>query len=287
MVVLFERVALVGVGLIGGSLALAARAAGLIGQVTGVGRGEPNLALAKERGIVDRTTRDLADVGPVDLVVLAMPVRSTERIARALLPHLRPGTVVTDVGSVKAPIVEVMEALLPADRPFVGAHPIAGTEHSGAAAADPNLFRGARCVLTPTAHTDRGALALVDALWRGVGAQVEQMTPVRHDQTLAWTSHLVHTIAYTLARAIEARDPELLAYAGPSLRDATRVAASSPEMWRDILLTNAGPVGDVMQEFMGQLERLREMIVACDEAELERFLRAGQTARKRLEGSKR
>lgn len=287
MVVLFERVAIVGVGLIGGSLALAARAAGLIGSVVGVGRGEANLAVARKRGICDRTTRDLADIGPVDLVVLAMPVRSTEAIARALLPHLRPGTVVTDVGSVKAPVVEAMEAVLPPDRPFVGAHPIAGTEHSGAAAADPNLFHGARCVLTPTTHTDHGALALVDALWRGVGAQVEQMTPARHDQTLAWTSHLVHVIAYTLARAIEARDPGLFEFAGPSLRDATRVAASAPEMWRDILLTNAGPVGDVLEEFQAALNQMGAALAACDEGELERLLRAGQAARKQLEDRKR
>lgn len=284
---LFERVAIVGVGLIGGSLALAGRQAGLIGQVIGVGRSEENLAVARQRGIVDRSTRDVADIGPVDLVVLAMPLRSTETVARALLPHLRPGTVVTDVGSVKGPVVAAMEALLPPDRPFVGAHPIAGTEHSGAAAADAGLFRGSRCVLTPTPRTDERALARVEELWRGTGARVERMAPARHDQTLAWTSHLVHAIAYSLALAIEKRDPELFAFAGPSLRDATRVAASSPEMWRDILLENSGAVGDVIREFADGLERFREAVAGCDEAELESLLRAGRAARKRLEAMQR
>ena len=125
---LFERAAIAGVGLIGGSLALAARAAGLIGEVVGLGRSEANLATAVRRGILDRVARDGAALGPVDLVVLAVPVRSTAGVAAALLPHLRPGTVVTDVGSVKGEVVEAMEALLPADRPFVGAHPIAGSE---------------------------------------------------------------------------------------------------------------------------------------------------------------
>jgi prephenate dehydrogenase len=141
---LFERVAVAGVGLIGGSLALAAREQGLVGEVVGFGRGAENLETARRRGITDRTTSDPAAVGPVDLLVLAVPVGMTEPVARALLPHLQPGTVVTDVGSVKGAIVEQLEALLPADRPFVGAHPIAGSERQGAGAADAALFRGAR-----------------------------------------------------------------------------------------------------------------------------------------------
>lgn len=283
MPLLFERVAIIGVGLIGGSLALAARAAGLIGHVTGVGRSEANLAVASERGIVDRATRDPADLGPVDLVVLAVPVPTVVPLARQLAPGLATGTILTDVASVKAPIVEALEATLPADRPFVGCHPIAGTERSGAAAADPDLFRGSRCVLTPTAKTDPQAVARLEELWRGVGADVRRMSPTSHDQALAWTSHLVHTIAYTVARAIAARDPELLALAGPSLRDMTRVAASAPEQWREILLANADPLSDVMREFVAALETLRETIATRDEAGLFALLQAGQAARKRLE----
>jgi prephenate dehydrogenase len=280
---LFERAAIVGVGLIGGSLALAARAAGLIGETVGVGRSEANLAVARARGIVDRSTRDVAAIGRVDLVVLAVPVRSTAATAAALLPHLAPGTVVSDVGSVKGEVVEQLEALLPADRPFVGAHPIAGSERAGAAAADAALFRGARCVLTPTPRTDPGALGRVRALWEGVGARVEEMTPRAHDQALAWTSHLVHVLAYALVRAIAGDDPALLAAAGPSLRDATRIAASPAELWRDIFLANADAVLATIDGFGAELAALRAAIAAGDAAALETLLAAAVEAKTRSE----
>lgn len=282
---LFERAAIVGVGLIGGSLALAARAAGLIGEAVGVGRSESNLQAALARGIVDRATQDLAAIGPVDLVVLAVPVRSTATVAAALLPHLAPGTVVTDVGSVKGAVVDAVEALLPADRPFVGSHPIAGSERSGALAADPALFRGARCVLTPTPRTDPAALGRVRALWAGVGARVEEMTPAAHDRALAWTSHVVHALAYALVRAIERADPALLARGGPSLRDATRVAASPAELWRDIFLANADAVIDALGQYAAELDRLRAAIAAGDAEPLQALLDAAVAAKRRSEGA--
>ncbi len=271
--------------MIGGSLALAARAAGLIGQVTGIGRTEANLATAAARGIVDRTSRDLAAIGPADLVVVAVPVRSIAAVTRALLPHLQAGTVVTDVASVKGPVVEALEALLPPSLPFVGAHPIAGTELSGAAAANPELFRGARCVVTPTSRTDPDALTRIEALWRGVGMTVERMSPEEHDRALAWTSHLIHVLAYALAGALDAADPNLVRYAGPSLRGATRVAASSPEAWLDILLANATAVGAATEAFVRAVERVRAAISSGDEPALAALLRAGHSARRRLEGS--
>ncbi len=282
---LFERAAVVGVGLIGGSLALAARAAGLIGDVTGIGRGQTNLDTALRRGIVDRATRDPAAVGPVDLVVVAVPVRSTAAVVRGLLPYLRPGTVVTDVGSVKESVVREVEAVLPEDRPFVGGHPIAGNELAGAAAADATLFRGARCVLTPTARTMPHALERVEALWRGVGAVVERMSPADHDRALAWTSHLVHVLAYALAHAIDEADGALFHLAGPSLRDVTRVAASAPELWRDIFFANAGAVDDAIGAFAVELERFRAAIQVGDEEALLRLLQAARAARARLEAT--
>jgi prephenate dehydrogenase len=185
--VLFERVAVVGVGLIGGSLALAARAAGLVGHVTGVGRGAANLATARQRGIVDHAINRVEDIGPVDLVVLAAPVRTIPALARQLAPHLSTGTVVTDVGSVKGSIVDELEKVLPPGCPFVGAHPIAGSERSGAEVADAELFRGAPCVLTPTSRTDAAALERIESLWQSVGARVLRMSPAEHDRALAWT----------------------------------------------------------------------------------------------------
>ena len=275
----FERAAIVGVGLIGGSLALAARAAGLIGEVVGLGRSAANLDVARQRGIIDHAVQDPAAIGPVDLVVLAVPVRSTARMAAALLPHLRPGTVVTDVGSVKGEVVAQCEAALPADRPFVGGHPIAGSERAGAAAADAGLFRGAPCVLTPTARTDATALVAVRALWEGVGARVSEMTPAAHDRALAWVSHLPHVVAYALVGALAGADGQLAALAGGSWRDATRVAASPAELWRDIFLANREAVLAATDAFGAEVARLRAALAAGDEPALLALLERAVAAR--------
>jgi len=275
----FERAAIVGVGLIGGSLALAARAAGLIGEVFGLGRSAANLDVARQRGIIDHAVQDPAAIGPVDLVVLAVPVRSTARMAAALLPHLRPGTVVTDVGSVKGEVVAQCEAALPADRPFVGGHPIAGSERAGAAAADAGLFRGAPCVLTPTARTDATALAAVRALWEGGGARVSEMTPAAHDRALAWVSHLPHVVAYALVGALAGADGQLAALAGGSWRDATRVAASPAELWRDIFLANREAVLAATDAFGAEVARLRAALAAGDEPALLALLERAVAAR--------
>jgi prephenate dehydrogenase len=280
---LFERVAVAGVGLIGGSLALAARDRGLIGEVIGFGRGAANLETARRRGIADRTTSDPAAIGPVDLLVLAVPVGTTEAVARAILPHLQPGTVVTDVGSVKGIIVEQLESLLPADRPFVGAHPIAGSERSGAEAADASLFRGARCVLTPTPKTQTAALDRIEVLWRGVGARIERMSPADHDRALAWTSHLVHALSFVLADRVAASDRRNLRFAGPSLREATRVAGSSPELWCDIFQANSRAVTDAIDQFTDRLEELRQAIARGDTAAMRALLESGRAARLALE----
>jgi prephenate dehydrogenase len=279
----FERVAIAGVGLIGGSLALAARAAGLIGEVIGLGRSQANLDTAVRRGMIDRVARDGSELGRVDLVVLAVPVRSTGPVAAALLPHLAPGTVLTDVGSVKGEVVDAMEALLPADRPFVGGHPIAGGERAGAQAADAALFRGARCILTPTARTDRTALRRVRALWEGVGARVEELSPAAHDRALAWTSHAVHALAYALVRALDRSEPSLLAQPAPSLKEMTRIAASPAELWRDIFLANAAAVNDALAAVSGEIERVRAAIAAGDAAQLEALLAAAVEAKRRGE----
>lgn len=284
---LFERVGIIGVGLIGGSLALAARRAGLVREIVGAGRTAANLQTALDRGIVDRVVTDFAALGPLDLVVLAMPVGATERVAQALMPHLQRGAVVTDVGSVKAPVVAALEATCLPDVAVVGAHPIAGGDESGAAAAAADLFDGARCIVTPTARTDAQALANVEELWRAVGAVVERMDPAAHDHALAWTSHVVHVIAYALAGAVGGDGEELLRCAGPSFREATRVARSSPELWVDILLTNGREVAEVTAAFGGELERFREAVLKADKAALLALLERGYQARQALERSRR
>jgi prephenate dehydrogenase len=176
-------------------------------------------------------------------------------------------------------VVAALEAVLPADRPFVGAHPIAGSERGGAAAATADLFRGAPCILTPTARTPRAALARVRALWEGVGARVDEMTPEAHDRALAFVSHLPHVVAYALVRALG--DPALTAVAGGSWRDATRVAESRAELWGDILLANAAAVVAATDAFAAEVARLRSAVVAGDAAVLTVLLEEATSAKQR------
>ena len=203
MPVLFERVLIAGVGLIGGSLGLAAKTRGLVREAVGFGRTEANLKIALDRGLIDRYTFDPAEAARgTDLVLLAVPVEATGPVVRSFLPHLPAGCIVTDAGSVKKPIVDTLDALLPPTIHGVAAHPIAGTEHAGAGAAFETLFDGSLCVLTPTAATARDALARVRALWEGVGMRVEEMDAAVHDRLLAQVSHLPHLIAFSVMNGL-------------------------------------------------------------------------------------
>ncbi len=203
MPVIFERVLIAGVGLIGGSLGLAAKTRGLVREAVGFGRTEANLKIALERGLIDRYTFDPAEAAHgTDLVLLAVPVEATGPVVRSFLPHLPAGCIVTDAGSVKKPVVDTLDALLPPTMHGVAAHPIAGTEHAGAGAAFETLFDGSLCVLTPTDATDREALARVRALWEGVGMRVEEMDAAVHDRLLAQVSHLPHLIAFSVMNGL-------------------------------------------------------------------------------------
>jgi len=265
---LFERVTIAGVGLIGGSLALAAREAGLVGEVVGLARRPETLAEALRRGLVDRASSDPAEAAQgADLLLLAVPVRAIASVGRQCLPSLAPGAVVSDAGSVKGAVVRELDALVsPAGRRFVGAHPIAGTEEQGPGAADATLFRGRLCILTPSAQTDVAAADRVQALWEGVGMRVERMSPEQHDDVLAAVSHLPHVLAFALMNALATANIDFARYGGGSLRDATRVASSSVEMWRDILLVNGAAVEQALARFTGEVERLRDAIRQGDEA---------------------
>jgi prephenate dehydrogenase len=286
MTPLFERLTVAGVGLIGGSLARAVRDARLAGEVVGLGRSEANLAVARERGLVDRATRDPAEAAAgADAIVLAAPVGTSVALAEALRPHARRGALLTDVGSVKAGVVAALEDRWAGVGPVVGAHPIAGSEASGAVAARPDLFRGRTCIVTPTGSTDRGALDRVRALWEGVGARVEEMPPAVHDDLLARVSHLPHVVAYALVAAtaagrIAGRDP--LHYAGTGFRDATRIAASPAELWRDIALANAPALETALAEFRAALDRLTRLVAARDGVGLLDALEAAGRERRRL-----
>ena len=285
---LVDRMTIAGVGLIGGSLAAAAREAGLVGEILGFGRSTANLAIAKERGLVDRVVSDDAAAADVDLVVLAAPVRTCAVLAERFRRHARPTTIVTDVGSVKATLVAELERVWTAPGRVVGAHPIAGSEAAGAGAARADLFRDRLCIVTPTQRTDADALRLVRALWEGLGARVEEMTAETHDAILARVSHLPHVLAYALVRAVSGRSTDgrrLLDYAGTGFLDATRIAASPAEIWRDIALANRPALTTALQELRRALDELVVLIEAEDAIGLEAVLGAAADTRRAL-GSK-
>ena len=241
----FKQVAIIGVGLIGGSLGMILRRQKLADSVVGIGRRVENLKTAVEVGAIDRYVSDPREgVADADFVVLATPVDTYERHLQEWAGCLKPDTIVSDVGSVKGELVTRAEALLPSGVKFVGAHPIAGKEKTGVAAGSETLFSGARCILTPTAHTDPEALKIVRTIWELAGSIVLEMDPFLHDKILGAVSHLPHAAAFALMTALaDVRDhgvPELdlAGHSGGGLRDTTRIAASSPEMWRDIFLWN-------------------------------------------------
>lgn len=247
------RLAVIGVGLIGGSLALALKQAGVVGEVVGCGRGKPNLEKALELGVIDRYSRNPVDaVKDADVVFLATPVKTLAAVTQQLLPGLKAGAVITDGGSVKGEIINQLEPLLPEGVAFVPGHPIAGTEKSGAEAAFPTLYKGKRCILTPTATTSANALALVRKMWEATGCEVVSMDAEKHDRILAAISHLPHMVAYSLVNAVGSYDhyeENILEYSAGGFRDFTRIASSDPTMWRDIAETNRDALIEMMEQF--------------------------------------
>lgn len=279
----FRHASILGVGLLGGSLGLALRRRGLAQRVTGFVRRAETAAEVLAVGAVDDATTDLpAAVRGADLVVLCTPVAQIGELARALAPHLAPGAIVTDVGSVKAAIIAAAESPLhAAGAHFVGGHPMAGGEKTGVAAARADLFEGAVCIVTPTPQTDPAAAEIVRGLWRGCGARVVDLDAGTHDALVARTSHLPHLLAFALARYV--LDP-----AAPGLqrelcatgfRDTTRIAAGSPPMWRDILLGNRAHVLAALDGLGAQLAELRAAVAAGDAAAVEGFLTEASTRR--------
>lgn len=261
---LFDKMSILGVGLIGGSLGLKCRTEGLVGEVVGVGRGLKNLQDALSIGAIDGYTHDPGEgVEGADLVVLATPVGAFGSMIERIAPNLKRGAVVTDVGSVKGAVVELLESRMPPGVFFVGGHPIAGKEDAGAAYSDPELFKGARCVLTPSAKTDETALEIVKHLWEKVGMRVTVMDPYRHDAVLAATSHLPQITASTLVNAFEELSsglPEALDYFGSGFRDTTRVASSPSEMWRDICLYNKDEILNAVRVLQIKLKEMESLI---------------------------
>lgn len=280
---MIDKLAIIGVGLIGGSLARALRATGWVREIVGYGRSIGNIAEAVRLGVIDyAATNPMEAVRDADVVVIAVPVGSIGPVLERIVPALTDRTVITDVGSVKAPIVAAARAALGTRFPaFVPGHPIAGTERSGAAAADPDLFRGARVVLTPEPDTAAAALERVRALWLAAGATVVTLAATTHDRVLAVGSHLPHVLAYTLMDMIVRLDEHraIVECAGGSLRDGTRVAASDPALWRDIFLTNRADLAALVRAYQNDLGAFADAIEHGDEDWLMETLARAQRAR--------
>ena len=279
---MIKTLAVIGVGLIGGSFSRALKAAGAVQRVIGFDLDSKNLAEALQLGVVDEIAADYASaVSSADLVFLAVPVRAMTAAVAACAPYLSAGCVVTDGGSVKEELVIACEALMPHGCSFVGGHPIAGTEYSGAKASFATLFQGRRCILTPTGRTDQQALELVQRLWEAAGSRVECMEPLTHDRVFAAVSHLPHMVAYALVHAVDRSAEEeenILAFSAGGFRDFTRIASSHPSMWRDIALMNRLPLLAVLERYQQEFAVLKEKVAAGDGAWLENYF----TTSKRL-----
>ncbi|WP_180977436.1 prephenate dehydrogenase [Janthinobacterium sp. ROICE36] len=278
-----KKIVIFGVGLIGGSFARALKHAGAVGTVIGMGRSSASLSRARELGIIDEIGGDLSDaLLGADLVLLAAPVAQTGAILASIAPHLQPGTIVTDAGSTKSDVVAAARSVLGGKLgQFVPGHPIAGRETNGPDAAIIDLYQGKKVVLTPLAENSAVDVERVAAAWRACGAIVHTLTPEEHDKVFAAVSHLPHLLAFALVDDI-ARKPHaglLFQYAASGFRDFTRIAGSSPEMWRDISLANQPALLQELDAYLAQLTTLRAHLAANDGAAIEGVYANAQHAR--------
>lgn len=279
---LLHKLVIIGVGLIGGSFALALRQAGMIKQIVGIGRSPGNMQRARERGIIDEIARDFPSaLKDADLVLLAMPVGQTSHIMAQIAPYLESGTIVSDVGSTKQDVILAARTHLAKHLTnFVPSHPIAGTEFSGADAADKRLFHDKHLIITPLEENSEQSINLVATLWQYCGANITCMPADEHDRILAAISHLPHVLAFTLMNHVrenvEDQPETLLRFAGSSFRDCTRIASSSPEMWRDICLANQETLLKQLDAYQSKLTVLRTLLANRDGAALEKTFKAAR-----------
>jgi prephenate dehydrogenase len=274
---LFDKVAIIGVGLIGGSIGLGIKKRRLARQVIGISRHKKTINLAIRRRAIDQGFLNVSAISEADLVILATPVNSIIQIGARIGSLIRPGALVTDTGSTKKLIVRKLENMLPN---FVGAHPLSGSEKQGIINAEADLFCSSLCILTPTPKTSKAALGKIRRFWIELGARVVYLSPARHDKLISYVSHLPHIAAFCLIQSVPHNS---LYLASSGLKDTTRIAASSDVLWKDILLTNSESVLNALKKFSSSLSRIKSAIIQKDTKALERILRQARLKRKEIE----
>jgi prephenate dehydrogenase len=279
----FNKVSIIGVGLLGASFALALRENGLCKTIYGYGRREDNLKRAKEKGIVDNYSLNAARACEgSDLILLATPVGVFKDVIKTVRTFLKKGAIVTDVGSVKGGLVYEIEELMPEGVYYIGSHPIAGSDKSGIDDARADLFNNAKCIITPTEKSNSTVKKTIVSLWESLGAKAEIMEPYKHDEIYAAVSHLTHVIAYALVNTLGDINSGYIEYAGQGFKDTTRIALSSPEMWRDISIFNKDNLIKLLVVFRENLDKMEKLLEMSDARGIEEEFVKAQGLRKKI-----
>lgn len=273
---IYNRVALIGLGLIAGSMSLAMRRAGVAGEITGFARSEATRDIARDIGLVDRVCDSAAEaVEGADLVVLAVPVGVMGAVMEEIAPALKSGAVVTDVGSVKRSVLDAVLPHVPEGLTFIGSHPMAGTEHSGPRSGFAELFDNRWCLIVPPEGVEEAEISRLEAYWQALGALTERMEADHHDTVCAVVSHVPHLIAYTMVGVADdlrrVTDQEVIKFSAAGFRDFTRIAASDPTMWRDVFLTNKDAALEILGRFTEELFALQRAIRTGDGEHLHEY----------------
>lgn len=287
MAVIYDRVALIGLGLIASSMCHAIRRAGLVGEIVGYAKTAQSRDIAREMGLCDQICDSAAEAAKdADLVVLCVPVGAMEVVAREIGPVLKPGSTVSDVGSVKRTVIDAVAPHIPEGVHFIPAHPLAGTEHSGPRSGFAELFDNRYTIIVPVAGSDQAAIDRVTALWQGMGALTDEMDAEHHDRVLAVTSHTPHLIAYTMVGVADdlrrVTDSEVIKYSAAGFRDFTRIAASDPTMWRDVFLNNKDATLEILGRFTEELFALQRAIRQGDGDHLHEYFTRTQSIRRSI-----
>ncbi len=280
---MFDRITIIGVGLLGASFALALKKNSLCRSITGCGRNRENLVWGKERNIIDSFEQDpAAACKEADLIMLSTPVGSFPELTKTISPALKKGAVLTDVGSVKGALVREIEKIIPEDVHYIGGHPIAGSDRSGIDSANAELFNKAKCIITPTENSDLAALEKIQKLWKAFGSEIVTLSPEEHDRIYAAVSHLPHLIAYAMVNTVADMDRSYLAFSGKGFMDATRIASSSEELWKDICLLNRDNLVEVLAVFQKNLDKLDQYLKAGNSDALKAEFRKARALRETI-----